>query len=492
MERSEWLALQNGSDIRGPAMGEGAVLTPCAAAGIGEAFGRLLVQKTGGAQPSVAVGHDPRESGPALAQAVADGLALAGCRPFLTGLSTTPSMYLACAAPEFRAQAAVMVTASHLPPDKNGFKFFTPEGGCGRQTVRAVLELAQERRPQGGRYECRPVVPDYARMLCALVRKQTGLRRPLSGLKILVDAGNGAGGFYAQDVLCELGADVSGSLFLEPAGCCAGHGQNPEKEENLAVLSRAVREQNAQLGIAFDPDADRAALIDAQGRCLSRNRLIALAAAVLAPQYPGGIVVTDSVTSSGLTQFLGKQGLVHHRFKRGYQNVIDEARRLSDAGFCVPLAIETSGHAALLENRFLDDGMYLATRLVAAMVQCRRRGEELAGLIEGLREPAQSAEYRIPLKKGADLPQEELLARLSGFVERHPALSPAPENHEGLRVNVAPQAGDGWFLLRQSLHDPVLVLNLESEHPDGVACMEKLLRPFFEEIAPFLEAQPPF
>ena len=229
-----------------------------------------------------------------------------------------------------------------------------------------------------------------------------------------------------------------------------------------------------------------------QGRCLSRNRLIALAAAVLAPQYPGGIVVTDSVTSSGLTQFLGKQGLVHHRFKRGYQNVIDEARRLSEAGFCVPLAIETSGHAALLENRFLDDGMYLATRLVAAMVQCRRRGEELAGLIEGLREPAQSAEYRIPLKKGADLPQEELLARLSGFVERHPALSPAPENHEGLRVNVAPQAGDGWFLLRQSLHDPVLVLNLESEHPDGVACMEKLLRPFFEEIAPFLEAQPPF
>ena len=161
-------------------MGEGAVLTPCAAAGIGEAFGRLLVQKTGGAQPSVAVGHDPRESGPALAQAVADGLALAGCRPFLTGLSTTPSMYLACAAPEFRAQAAVMVTASHLPPDKNGFKFFTPKGGCGRQTVRAVLELAQERRPQGGRYECRPVVPDYARMLCALVRKQTGLRRPLS------------------------------------------------------------------------------------------------------------------------------------------------------------------------------------------------------------------------------------------------------------------------------------------------------------------------
>lgn len=94
MERSEWLALQNGSDIRGPAMGEGAVLTPCAAAGIGEALGRLLVQKTGGAQPSVAVGHDPRESGPALAQAVADGLALAGCRPFLTGLSTTPSMYL--------------------------------------------------------------------------------------------------------------------------------------------------------------------------------------------------------------------------------------------------------------------------------------------------------------------------------------------------------------------------------------------------------------
>ena len=115
MERSEWLALQNGSDIRGPAMGEGAVLTSCAAAGIGEAFGRLLVQKTGGAQPSVAVGHDPRESGPALAQAVADGLALAGLPALLARELPTHALHDLAPAPppEFRAQAAVMVTASH-------------------------------------------------------------------------------------------------------------------------------------------------------------------------------------------------------------------------------------------------------------------------------------------------------------------------------------------------------------------------------------------
>ena len=493
MERSKWLALQNGSDIRGLAMGEGAVLTPASAAGIGEAFGRLTVERTGKEHPVVAVGRDSTERRPALAQAPADGLAKAGCRPFLTGLSTTPSLYLACVREGFGADASVMVTASHLPPDKNGFKFFTPEGGCGKQTVRAVLERAQERRLRAGEHECRPVLPAYAGLLREQVRKHVGLRRPLAGWHIVVDAGSGAGGFYARDVLQELGADTSGSLYLEPAGCCPGHEPNPEKEENLAELSRAVRDMGADLGIAFDTDADRAALIDAQGGCLSRNRLIALAAAVLAPQYPGGIVVTDSVTSSGLTQFLGKQGLVHHRFKRGYQNVIDEARRLSEAGFCVPLAIETSGHAALLENRFLDDGMYLATRLLAAMVQCRRRGGELTNLLNGLREPAQSAEYRIPMKKETPArAQGEILRRLAAFVGRHPTLSPAPDNHEGLRVNVAPQAGDGWFLLRQSLHDPVLVLNLESEHPDGVACMEKLLCSFFEEIADLLEAPPPF
>ena len=490
MRRQDFLSLQNGSDIRGVAMGEGAILTPFSICGIGEAFGRQLIQ-SGKGRPVVAVGHDSRLTGPAFADALADGLESAGCVPFLTGLSTTPSMFMTCIDARVGADAAAMVTASHLPGERNGVKFFTADGGCGKHVVRAVLENAREIPLRHGAHARRPVLPAYAASLCAHVRAWTGCARPLEGLHVLIDAGGGAGGFYAHDVLEALGAETSGSLYLAPDGAFSGHEPNPEKEENLKELAAAVVERGADLGIAFDTDADRAALIDKTGARISRNRLIALAAAVLAPAHPGGTVVTDSVTSAGLTHFLIQKGLVHRRFKRGYQNVIDEARRLCELGVDVPLAIETSGHAALRENRFLDDGMYLATRLLAALVQCRARGVELADLIAELKEPQESVEYRIPLKKeGFAQAGQTILERLSRFVEGHPALRPATDNHEGLRVDVVPRGGDGWFLLRLSLHDPVLALNLESEQQGGVRRMEALLTPFFEGVAPLLEKGP--
>ena len=139
-------------------MGEGAILTPFSICGIGEAFGRQLIQ-SGKGRPVVAVGHDSRLTGPAFADALADGLESAGCVPFLTGLSTTPSMFMTCIDARFGADAAAMVTASHLPGERNGVKFFTADGGCGKHVVRAVLENAREIPLRHGAQAPRPVLP---------------------------------------------------------------------------------------------------------------------------------------------------------------------------------------------------------------------------------------------------------------------------------------------------------------------------------------------
>ena len=185
------------------------------------------------------------------------------------------------------------------------------------------------------------------RLICEGVQAED-YNRPLAGFRIVVDAGNGAGGFYARDVLEPLGADVSGSQFLEPDGRFPNHIPNPENPEAMASVCAATLKAGADLGVIFDTDVDRAGCVGADGREINRNRLIALAAAIVLEDAPGGTIVTDSVTSSGLKTFLEQTlGGVHCRFKRGYKNVINEAQRLCAAGVCAPLAIETSGHAAL-------------------------------------------------------------------------------------------------------------------------------------------------
>ena len=153
------------------------------------------------------------------------------------------------------------------------------------------------------------------------------------------------------------------------------------------------------LGGIFDVDVDRMSAVLGNGREISRNALIGMMAAILAPEYPQSTIVTDSVTSDELTEFLTHDlGLKHHRYMRGYKNVIDECIRLNKAGTVSPLAIETSGHGALSENYYLDDGAYLAVRLLVAAAKAKQQGKKLASLIAKLGEPLESKEYRMAIK----------------------------------------------------------------------------------------------
>ena len=485
----DYLSLQNGSDIRGVAMdgiaGQNVNLTEQACRDIGRGFAVWLRERLRKDALRVAIGRDSRLTGPALSVRIGEALAAEGVAVTDMGLASTPAMFMTTVTDGFRYDASVMITASHLPFNRNGFKFFTQQGGLEKQDIRAILTLAASDRHTGlpaATVSSGSFMQEYAGILCRKVREATGCERPLDGLRIVVDAGNGAGGFYAADVLEPLGADTTGSRFLDPDGTFPNHIPNPENEEAMASITEAVLQNKADLGIIFDTDVDRAGAVLSDGSELNRNRIIAMMAAILLKEHPGTTIVTDSITSTGLAAFIAAHGGVHHRFKRGYRNVINESIRLNAEGHDSQLAMETSGHGALKENYFLDDGAYLVTRLLIELAKGRREGYSLQSLIADLKEPAESSEFRMNLK----LPDfqaygGEILAKLQEFAAEQPGWTLAPNNYEGVRVNLDADRGNGWFLLRMSLHDPLMPLNIESDSAGGVRIIARGLLPFLTQ-----------
>ncbi len=474
-------ALKSGTDVRGKALGDGAPLTAEVAGRIGGAFVAWL-RKRGVDNPRIALGRDSRLTGEMLLDGCAEGCRQAGARVECYGMCTTPAMYMSLITEGFSCDGAVMVTASHHPFDRNGLKFFTKDGGITGRDLDEILAIAEsDEALLGGSdpIQKREFLPVYCDQLKARVQKglDTDVPKPLLGLHVVVDAGNGAGGFYAK-LLEDMGAWVEGSQFLEPDGRFPNHVPNPENAEAMQAVSGAVVKAGADLGVIFDADCDRAAIVDASGREINRNRLIALISAILLDKKPGATIVTDSVTSSGLARFIMEWGGVHYRYKRGYRNVIDEAIRLNEAGIDCPLAIETSGHAALRENHFLDDGMYLVTVLICEAMRLKQEGKSLSDLLEGLKEPKESVEIRLGITdedfRTAGRAAIEKVMEYAAFA---PGWHIAPDNREGVRISfdLDGEMDNGWFLLRLSVHDPVLPLNIESDVEGGVKYMANAL-----------------
>ncbi len=469
----EWLKFKSGSDIRGTASGgvEGQPvdLTDERVRRMAKGFYVWLKKRNPEKEGlTVALGHDSRISAPRLSAAVKSALVESGARVILTGLSSTPAMFMTTQL--LGCDGAVQLTASHHPFNKNGLKFFAKDGGLEGSDITEILNYAAEGRAESGEGSCEEAdfMSTYSRMLVDFVRRETACAEPLSGFRIVVDAGNGAGGFFARDVLEPLGADTEGSQFLEPDGTFPNHIPNPENPTAMQSISDKVKAVGADFGIIFDTDVDRAGAVDSHGEEINRNRLIALISAILLEEKSGAYIVTDSITSDGLAEFIAERGGVHHRFKRGYKNVINEAIRLNEEGKYCPLAIETSGHAALKENYFLDDGAYLVTRLLIKMAQLRPLGKTLGDLIADLRMPAESVEIRMGFSRDVDFKTygKEVLKGLEAYAAAE-GWTVAPNNHEGIRISFGKDAGDGWFLLRMSLHDPIMPLNIESNTPGG-------------------------
>lgn len=496
MNRELYDKLQNGSDIRGVALegieGEHVNLTSEAAKDFAKSFAHFVAKRTGKKveELKLAVGHDSRLSANQLKTAVIDGITETGAAAADCGLASTPSMFMATVLPGLEYDGSVMITASHLPFNRNGLKFFTKEGGLEHEDIHEIIKDAVEEVYT----ECVPTEKHQAVEICPLLEHYSahlrnvickalpdGGDKPLQGLHIVVDAGNGAGGFFASQVLQPLGADTTGSVFLEPDGHFPNHIPNPENPQAMEAIRKATVDSKADLGVIFDTDVDRAAAVFADGEEINRNAIIALMGVIVAREHPGTTIVTDSVTSDELAAFLEQElGLKHHRFRRGYRNVINESIRLNNEGIDSQLAIETSGHGALKENYFLDDGAYMSVKIICELARCRKQGKSIAASIAKLGHPAEAAEcrFKINLEEFKEY-GAQVLKQFDEFVQNEEGFAKVPVNHEGIRVNVDREGVQGWLLLRMSLHDPILPLNIETRQPGGVAKVKEWLLPFF-------------
>lgn len=484
--------LKSGTDIRGVAVekdGKVIDLTDERLMSITASFVVFLKNKIKKDKPTVTVGYDSRVSSEHISRTVTRTLSSLGVKVYDCGLSSTPSMFMSIV--NFGVDAAIEITASHLPMEMNGLKFFTKEGGFSGNDIKEILTYAQNNP-----YEIKDVklnieksdnMKKYCSDLCAMIKKGVNSEnydRPLENLKIVVDAGNGVGAFYAYNVLMPLGADINGSRYLEPDGRFPNHIPNPENREAMKSISEAVEKSGADLGVIFDTDCDRAACVDRNAQEINRNKLVALASYIALKDVKGGIVVTDSVTSDGLHSFIENDlGGVHHRFKRGYKNVIDEAIRLEkEEKKNVPLAIETSGHAAFKENYYLDDGAYLITKIIIELARLNKEGRSIENLIENLETPVEENEVRFAIKiEDFRNYGVSVIEDFKSLCENTEGITVSRVNYEGVRVNFNKDLGDGWQLLRMSVHEPILVLNCESNKVGGVGQMLTFFKKFIEK-----------
>lgn len=521
--------LQNGSDVRGVAIagveGENVNLTSCACLKIACAFVSWLSSKhkKNVSELKIGVGRDSRVSGAELLRAAIAGINQAGATAIDCGMATTPAMFMSCVFDETKFDGAIMMTASHLPYNRNGMKFFDADGGLEKENIADILQAAEKINNPPNLHDadaekcngvtgesaaskkCRAaqtfdLMSRYAKHLRDAICKEIGgttgasdaaassdistENKPLANLHIVVDAGNGAGGFFATDVLKPLGADISGSQFLEPDGMFPNHIPNPENKTAMEAIRAATVKNHADLGLIFDTDVDRMSAVFSNGDEVNRDSIIALVAAILAPIYPQSTIITDSVTSDRLTFFLEKKlGLKHLCFKRGYKNVINKCKKLNSSGEVSPLAMETSGHGALKDNYYLDDGAFLAVKLVAALAQSKAQNKTLDSYIAEL--PAavagEEAEYRFKINTADFKPYGQDV--LEKFKKRAGGRGYAlPASYEGVRVSFDDENVKGWMLLRLSLHDPVMPLNVEGlragSHKRIVAIAKELLSGF--------------
>lgn len=477
--------LKSGTDIRGVATdlgGNSVNLTEQAVFDITSAFVVWYVNKfeVDPADLKIAVGRDSRITGPKIANKVIEALKNSGVTVYDCGMATTPAMFMTTI--DMKTDGAIQITASHHPFDRNGLKFFIPSGGLNSSDIDEIVNLADNNETviasEPGLVITVPYMTGYIDRLKRMICKAVGKKeedKPLKGLKIVVDAGNGAGGFYANEVLAPLGADISGSQFLDPDGMFPNHIPNPENEDAMASVCSAVKTTKADLGIIFDTDVDRAGCVGADGIEINRNRLIALASYIACGGKKGMYIVTDSVTSDGLKEYIETElGSVHYRYRRGYKNVIDKAVELNNEGKDCPLAIETSGHAALKENYFLDDGAYLVTKIVIEFA----KGNDLKGIIQNLKVPKEEREVRFKIlcPDFRDYGMK-VIDGLEKFAKQRPDFKIADDNREGIRIST----NNGFFLLRCSVHDPVMPMNFESNVEGGIEEDIAKIRGFLEQ-----------
>jgi phosphomannomutase len=416
---------------------------------LGTAFVEMLRESGDGAD-QIVIAHDMRESGPALAAAFARGANAAGAAVVNIGLGSTDQLYYASGV---LGLPGAMFTASHNPAQYNGIKLCRagakPVGqDSGLAVVRRRAEqlLGDLNAEADGpaRVETRDLLADYAAHLRSLV-DLSGIRP----LKVIVDAGNGMAGHTVPAVFGPLPLEVV-PLYFELDGSFPNHEANPLDPANLADLQRAIRAQGADIGIAFDGDADRCFIIDEHGDPVSPSAVTALVAVRELARFPGSTVIYNLITSAAVPEIITEHGGRPVRSRVGHSFIKAEMAR-TNAVF----GGEHSAHYYFRDFWFADTGMLAALHVLAALGGQDRPLSELAAAYERY---TASGEINSTV---ADAPAKVAQVR---------AAFPAARIDE-LDGMTAVLPDGAWFNLRASNTEPLLRLNVEAAKPDRMASL---------------------
>ncbi|MFC3096671.1 phosphoglucomutase/phosphomannomutase PgmG [Alteraurantiacibacter palmitatis] len=429
---------------------------------IGRGFGTLIARDGG---RLVAVGWDGRVSSPMLAEALVKGLNEAGVNVRRVGMGPTPMLYYAEASAE-DVDGGIQITGSHNPANYNGFKMVfrgRPFFGADIQTL-GRMAAAGDWDSGTGTAEDVDILDAYIDRLLAPLE---GIDpQVLSRLKVGWDAGNGAAG----PALEKLAARLPGEhhlLFTEVDGEFPNHHPDPTVEANLEDLRALVSAKSLDFGVAFDGDGDRIGAIDGKGRVIWGDQLLMIYAEDLLARRPGATIIADVKASRALFDHVAACGGQPLMWKTGHSLIKSKMKEVSS-----PLAGEMSGHVFFADEYYgFDDALYAGVRLIAASA---RLGKSVTELRSAMPQMLNTPEMRFQVDESRKFAAiTEVAARLAA----NESGSPAEVNDtDGVRVTNE----DGWWLLRASNTQDVLVARAESDTAEG---LERLLAQIDEQLA---------
>ncbi len=430
-------------DIRG-IIGE--TLGEADAYAIGRGFATLL-RAEGGSK--VAVGYDGRLSSPVLEEALVAGLNAGGCDAVRIGMGPTPMLYYAEASME-DVHGGIEITGSHNPANYNGFKMVfmgRPFFGADIQKLGRLAAAGAWSEGSGG-HERREILAAYVARISQGI---AGIApASLAGLKVGWDAGNGAAG-PALELLVQQLPGQHHTLFTQVDGTFPNHHPDPTEEKNLADLKALVAAKNLDFGIAFDGDGDRIGAIDGTGRVIWGDQLLMIYAEDLLRMLPGAAIIADVKASRALFERVSELGGQPHMWKTGHSLIKSKMKEIG-----APLAGEMSGHVFFKHQYYgYDDALYAAVRLIAASARLGKSVTQLRGEMPAL---VNTPEMRFQVDETRKFAVvEEVAGRLS-------AAGAEVDATDGVRVSTP----DGWWLLRASNTQDVLVARAESDNQAGL------------------------
>ena len=413
---------------------------------IGRTFGSMLLAEGGS---RVAVGYDRRVSSPMLEHALVEGLTAAGCDVLRVGMSATPMLYYAEAS-DRDVDGGIQITGSHNPPNYNGFKMVfqgRPFFGADIQEL-GRLSAAGEWADGAGEVDERDIMDEYiGRIVTALGGIDAEL---LEGIRVGWDAGNGAAGPALEKLVARLPGEHH-VLFTEVDGNFPNHHPDPTVEENLADLKNLVSAKTLDFGVAFDGDGDRIGAIDGEGRVIWGDQLLMIYAEDLLKTMPGATIIADVKASRALFDHVAACGGQPLMWKTGHSLIKSKMKETGS-----PLAGEMSGHVFFADEYYgFDDALYAGVRLIAASA---RLGRSVTQLRSDMPQMINTPELRFQV-------DESRKFAAIAEVEKRLADSPYEVNGtDGVRVNTP----DGWWLLRASNTQDVLVARAESDTEEGL------------------------